>query len=88
MKTLGLKEQLGFVRESLVCVSTNLSLVEIIILSIAVLSGGLDNVEQLGLPSVGNFQYKTKNGMSTIDFNADALREEAHAFIYGESIQK
>lgn len=84
VKTMSLTEQLSFVKECLACVSTNLGLGDIVTLGMTVLLNGAEDVKQLGLPSEGHYQYKTQDGMSTIVFDADALRTQAHEFIYGE----
>lgn len=81
--SLSILEQLEFIKLCLSCVETNVGLVEIFSLGTTVLAHGFDDMEQLVLPSQGNYHYDSADGTSKIIFDADAVREEAHQFIFG-----
>jgi len=82
---LGLVGLLGFVKDCLGCVSTNIGLGDIMLLGTAVLRGGMEDVQQIGLPSAGNYHYDSEDGTSKVIFDAEETKREAHAFIYGEA---
>ena len=81
---LPLTKQIAFIKNCLECVSTNMGLGDILTLGMAVMRGGAKDVQQLGLPSQGNYHYDDDDGVSKVIFKAEETRNEAHAFIYGD----
>jgi len=78
--SLPLHEQMSFIKESFGHVTTDLGMTDIVSLGMAVLSGGLEEIEQLSLPS--DFQYKNESGRSVLSFDTEQAREELHGFVY------
>ena len=81
--TLGFEAQCQFVDQCLSCVATNISRAQILIIGMQILAHGMDDMEQIALPSEGNYYYVNHDGRSTYEFKKDVIVEEAHAFIYG-----
>lgn len=81
--TLGFEAQCQFVDQCLSCVATNISRAQILLIGMQILAHGMDDMEQIALPSAGNYYYVNHDGRSTYEFKKDVIVEEAHAFIYG-----
>lgn len=81
--TLSLSEQKAFFEQCLACVETNVEQMELFSLGLKILAHGMDDMEQIALPSEGNYYYVNHDGRSTYEFKKDVIVEEAHAFIYG-----
>ncbi len=64
--------------------STNISLDRLLSLGGPLLRRGLEDFEELSLPSSGNYRNVTKNGTSRMEFDAQQVTEELHAFILGQ----
>ena len=81
-KTMGLSlgEQMAFVKTCLEHVTTNLSLTDIMTMGFSVLSGGLEDMEQLALPT--DFSYANEDGRSVLHFDKEQARRELHGFVY------
>ena len=77
---LSLSEQMAFVKTCFEHVTTDLKLADIISLGMAVLSGGLDDMDQLALPS--DFSYASEDGRSVLHFDKEQARRELHGFVY------
>ena len=45
---------------------------------------GLDHLEELSLPSEGHYRYHSSDGISKVLFDAEQVRQEWQAFVYGE----
>ena len=45
---------------------------------------GLDGIEELSLPSEGNFRYHSSDGISKLLIDPEQVAQEWHAFVYGE----
>jgi len=84
--SLSLTEQIAFIRNCLECVSTNVGLGDILSLGMAIMRGGMADIQQLGLPSAGNYHYDSEDGTSKVIFKAEETRNEALAFIYGQRV--
>lgn len=82
VRTLSLLDQIDFVTTALQYVSTNLTLADMLDLGLIALRSGLEGIEQLELPSAGNYHYGTGGGPSRVIFDREQVRDEAHAFIY------
>lgn len=84
LKTLPLGEQLQVISCGLNSVDCNIPTSELLCLFSLVMQGNLQDVQQMGLPSKGNFHYKNIDGKACTIFDQEAAQADAHRFIYGE----
>jgi len=69
-------------------VSTNMSFIDMFSIAAAAIRGGMKDLQQLSLPSEGNYHFINENGKSALEFDLKQVQNEVHAFIYGEGIHK
>lgn len=82
--TLGFDEQKAFFDACLDCVETNMETTQMFSLGLKILARGMEDLEQIALPSAGTYYYVNHEGRSTYEFNKEAIVTDAHAFLYGD----
>ncbi len=82
VKDCSVPQLLSFVDTCLEHCVTNLGVARIGTMALTVLNNGLGGLEELALPSPGNYRHATWDGISRVEYDAQQVTEELHSFIY------
>ena len=82
IKSCSMEEMLAFMTTALSYVDTNIELLDMMNLAMAILDNGISDISTLSIPSEGHYRYESGDGTSKVIADLEQCTQELHEFIY------